>query len=68
VDVITWTIIIAGGGSFVAVTTFWINRGRAEAEALAKAESADAKASSAQARAELLAAQLAGARIEFARD
>jgi hypothetical protein len=43
-------------------------RGRAEAEAIAKAEAADAKASTAFARAELVAAQLAEARVEFARD
>jgi hypothetical protein len=53
-DVLTWGALIAAGGSLVAIVTFWMNRGKAEADALAKAE--------------IVAEQLAEARIEFARD
>ena len=53
-DVLTWGALIAAGGSLVAIITFWMNRGKAEADALAKAE--------------IVSAQLAEARIEFARD
>jgi hypothetical protein len=67
-DLLTWGALIAAGGSIVAIVSFWMNRGRAEAEALATARAAETKASTAFARAELVGAQLAEARIEFARD
>jgi hypothetical protein len=63
----TWVALFAAGGTVLALITFWVARGRAEALAIAKAEAAEAKASTAYARAELVAAQLAE-RIEFARD
>jgi hypothetical protein len=36
-DVVTWSALIAAGGSIVAVIGFWMNRGKAEAEALSVA-------------------------------
>src|SRR5436309_15225186 len=45
-----------------------MNRGKAEADALAKADTASATAHAALAKAEIVAEQLAEARIEFARD
>jgi hypothetical protein len=67
-DVLTWGALIAASGSLVAIITFWMNRGKAEAEAAAKADAAAATARTALAKAELVAEQLADARIEFARD
>jgi hypothetical protein len=67
-DVLTWGALIAAGGSLVAIVTFWMNRGKAEADALAKADAAAATARAALAKAEIVAEQLAEARIEFARD
>jgi hypothetical protein len=64
----TWGALIAAGGSLIAIITFWMNRGKAEAEASAKAEAAASAATTALAKAELVAMQLADARIEFARD
>jgi len=32
-DILTWGALIAAGGSLVAIITFWMNRGEAEAEA-----------------------------------
>jgi hypothetical protein len=64
----TWVALFAAGGTLLALITFWVARGRAEALAIAKAEAAEVKASTAYARAELVAAQLSEARIEFARD
>jgi hypothetical protein len=66
--VLTWGALIAAGGSLVAIVTFWMNRGKAEADALAKADAASATAHAALAKAEIVSAQLAEARIEFARD
>jgi hypothetical protein len=43
-DVLTWGALIAAGGSLVAIVTFWMNRGKAEADALAKADAASATA------------------------
>ena len=60
--------MVAAGGSLVAIGSFWMNRGKAEAEALAKADAAAAAAHAALAKAEVVAGQLAEARIEFARD
>ena len=67
-DVLTWGALIAAGGSLVAIVTFWMNRGKAEADALAKADAASATAHAALAKAEAVSAGLAEARIEFARD
>ena len=67
-DILTWGALIAAGGSLAAIVTFWMNRGRAEAEACARADAAAAAATAALAKAELVAGQLADARIEFARD
>jgi hypothetical protein len=58
----------AASGSLVAIVTFWMNRGKAEADALAKADAANATAHAALAKAEAVSAGLAEARIEFARD
>jgi len=67
-DVLTWGALIAAGGSLAAIGTFWMNRGKAEADALARADAATATANVALAKAEIVAGQLAEARIEFARD
>lgn len=67
-DVLTWGVLIAAGGSIIAIVTFWMNRGKAEAEASAKADAAVGTANVALAKAELVSRQLAEARIEFARD
>ncbi len=67
-DVLTWGALIAASGSLVAIVTFWMNRGKAEAEASAKADAATSAATAALAKAELVSGQLADARIEFARD
>jgi thioredoxin-like negative regulator of GroEL len=74
-DVLTWGALIAAGGSITAVVTFWLNRGKAEAEATARAEAAALKAdgalqmaSTAISKVNALTAQLSEARIEFARD
>jgi|SRR5882672_514720 hypothetical protein len=66
--VLTWGALIAAAGSLVAIVTFWMNRGKAEADALAKADAASATAHAALAKAEAVSAGLAEARIEFARD
>ena len=60
--------VVEAAGSIIAIITFWFSRGRAEAESFVKAESATAIATSALAKADLLAATLAEARLEFARD
>jgi len=39
-DVLTWGALIAASGSLVAIVTFWMNRGKAEADALARADAA----------------------------
>jgi hypothetical protein len=49
-DVLTWGALIAAGGSLAAIVTFWMNRGKAEAEALAKADAASATAHAALAK------------------
>src|SRR5438093_10753945 len=67
-DVLTWGALIAAGGSLVAIVTFWMNRGKAEADALARADAASATAHAALAKAEIVAELLAEARIEFVRD
>ena len=67
-DVLNWTALVGAGGSVIASVTFWFSRGKAEAEAAGKAASASVTASAALARAELISAQLAEARVEFARD
>jgi hypothetical protein len=67
-DVLTWGALIGAGGSVIAIITFWFSRGKAEADALAKADIAHVLAAGAQAKAELIAGQLAEARVEFARD
>jgi len=67
-DILTWGAVIAAGGSIIAIVTFWMNRGKAEAETLAKAESASAMATSALAKCELLASGLTEARLETARE
>ena len=48
--VLTWGALIAAGGSLAAIVTFWMNRGKAEAEALAKADAASATAHAALAK------------------
>lgn len=85
-DLISLSALFGAAGSIAAVITFWMNRGKAEADAIATAEAAKSMAASksaesmatalaaqglaqaAIARAELVTAQLAEARIEFARD
>jgi len=67
-DVLTWGALIASGSSIVAIVTFWMNRGKAEAEASANAAAAGVTARTALAKVELVSEQLADARIEFARD
>jgi len=67
-DILTWGALIAAGGSLVAIITFWMNRGKAEAEACAKADAAASTAHAALAKVEIVSGQLAEARIEFARD
>jgi hypothetical protein len=52
-DVLTWGALIAAGGSLVAIVTFWMNRGKAEADALAKADTANATAHAALAKRKL---------------
>jgi hypothetical protein len=39
--VLTWGALIAAAGSLVAIVTFWMNRGKAEADALAAAGRVD---------------------------
>src|SRR6266403_1010010 len=67
-EILTWGALIGAGGSVIAIITFWMNRGKAEADTLAKAETASQMAAAALARSELVSSQLAEARIEFARD
>ena len=67
-DLLTWGALIAAGGSIIAIITFWMNRGKAEAEAAARAEAAAAHAAAATDKVDRLSAELAEARIEFARD
>jgi hypothetical protein len=67
-DLLTWGALIAAGGSLIAIVTFWMNRGKAEAEACAKAEAAAATAHTALAAAERVSAELSDARVELARD
>jgi hypothetical protein len=67
-DVLTWGALIGAGGAIIAIITFWMNRGKAEAEALAKAEGAHSIALSALTKTELLSTQLNESRLEFARD
>lgn len=67
-DVLTWGALVGAAGSLIAVATYWMNRGKAEADALAKANVAHAVAMAALGKAEFVTAQLAEARIEFARD
>ena len=67
-DALTWGALIAASGSIIAIITFWMNRGKAEAEASTKADAATAMATAALAKTEFVSAQLAEARIEFARD
>ena len=58
-DVLTWGALIASGSSIVAIVTFWMNRGKAEAEATAKADAAAVTARTALAKAEFVSEQLA---------
>lgn len=67
-EVVTWAALIAGSGSVVAIVTFWLNRGKAEAEATIKADAATAMATAALAKAEMTSMQLAEARIDFANE
>ena len=67
-EILTWGALIGAGGSVIAIVTFWMNRGKAEAETLSKAEAASKMAAAALAKSELASSQLAEARIEFARD
>src|SRR3954451_3530940 len=67
-DVLSWSALIGAGGSVIAIVTFWMNRGKAEADALTRADGAHSVAATALAKSDLVAAQLAEARIEFARD
>jgi hypothetical protein len=67
-EFLNWAALLGAGGSLLAMVTFWFSRGKAEAEAAGKAEGAATTAATALARAELVSAQLAEARIEFARD
>ena len=67
-DILTWGALIAAAGSLAAIVTFWMNRGKAEAEASANAAAAGVTARTALAKVELVSEQLAEARIEFARD
>lgn len=67
-DVLTWGALIAAGGSIVAIITFWLNRGKAEAETAAKADSAHQMATVALAKAEFVGLQLNDTRLEFVRD
>jgi hypothetical protein len=67
-EILTWTALLGAGGSLLATVTFWFSRGKAEAEVAGKAEAAATTAATALARGELVSAQLAEARVEFARD
>jgi hypothetical protein len=67
-DLLTWGAVVAAGSSVVAIVTFWMNRGKAEAETRAKAEGAASLATSALAKCDLLASQLTDARLETARE
>src|SRR5947207_3290321 len=67
-DVLNWGALIGAGGSLIAIVTFWMNRGKAEADALTRADGAHSIAAAALAKVDLVAVQLAEARIEFARD
>ena len=50
-DILSWGALIGAGGSIIAIITFWMNRGKAEANALAKAEAAHSVAVAATAKA-----------------
>jgi hypothetical protein len=67
-DILNWGALIGAAGSIIAIVTFWMNRGKAEADALARSDGAYSAAANALAKAERVAAQIAEARIEFARD
>ena len=63
-SVLAWCALITAGGSIAAIVTFWMNRGEAED----RITTAMTAAVAAGAKADLFGAQLAEARIEFARD
>jgi hypothetical protein len=65
-DILTWGALVAAGGSLIAIITFWMNRGKAEAEACAKADAASGAAHAALAKADQVASELVDARIAFA--
>ena len=67
-ELLSWGALVGASGSLIAIVSFWMNRGKAEADAHAKAEGAYSVASAALTKADLVAAQLAEARIGFARD
>jgi hypothetical protein len=63
-DALTWGALVLAGGSLVGVISFWMNLGKA----LAKGEAASTLAGAAIAKCEMLASQLADARVEDARE
>lgn len=65
---VTWMALIAALAAITGLVTFWVNRGRAEQEALSKAQDASNRADRAEAIAIANANNLTTARIEFARD
>lgn len=74
-EALTWASLIGAAGSIAGVIAFWFARGKAEADALAAAAAAQTTAAAAQtlahtaiAKVELVTAQLADTRVEFARD
>lgn len=67
-EALTWGALITSSGALIAIAVFWMNRGKAEAEAKAAAFNAQTVASTAIAKCELLSRELAEARVEFARD
>ena len=67
-DVLTWGALIAASGSLIAIITFWMNRGKAEANALSLSEGATKMAGMALSKVDALAVQFADSRLEFVRD
>ena len=67
-DALTWGVLIAAGGSIIAIVTFWMNRGKAEAEAGARADAAMHVAKEAKAMAEAGATRAAEVELRMARE
>lgn len=65
---ISWVALIGASGTAIAFVTFWVNRGKAEAENMAEAKSAHAVAILAQGKADLAISLLSEAKLNWANE